>query len=95
MKRTFLALSIPILLTYISKACENTTIWAIVEDSHKFDGEEVCVDGTVSNLELTSKMGNTYTTFGLNDENGRSISVYSPGTLSIKEGDRVKSNRYV
>lgn len=91
MKRTFLALSILILLTSISKACESTTVSDIVEDPHKLDGKEVCVDGTVSNRELTSKRGGTpYTTFGLNDENGKSISVYFLGALKINNGDTVK-----
>jgi hypothetical protein len=95
MKRTFLALSILILLTFISKACENTTVSAIAADSHKFDDKEVCVEGSVSDPYLSSRTGNNYTTFGLNDDNGKSLSVYFLGTLSIKEGDKVKvTGRY-
>lgn len=90
MKRTFLALSILILLTFISKACENTTVSAIAADSHKFDGKEVCVEGSVSDPYLSSRTGNSYTTFVLYDDNGKSLSVYFLGTLSIKEGDKVK-----
>ncbi len=90
MKRTFLALSILILLTFMSKACENTTVSAIAADSHKFDGKEVCVEGSVSGPYLSSRAGNNYTTFGLNDDNGKSLSVYYLGALSVKEGDKVK-----
>lgn len=91
MKRTFLALCILLLLTSISLACENTTVLAIVADSHKLDAKEVCVEGLVSTLKFkTSKRGNPYTTFSVNDENGKSLNVFSHGTLSIKEGDKVK-----
>ncbi len=90
MKRTFFALSILTLLTTISFACENTTVSAIVADKHNFDGKEVCVEGSVSDPALTSKREKTYTAFDLNDEYGKSISIYFPGVLSIKKGDRVK-----
>jgi cytochrome c-type biogenesis protein CcmE len=91
MKRTFIGLSILILLTSISTACENTTVSAIVADPHKSDGKEVCVEGSVSTLKFkTSKRGNPYTTFSVNDENRKSLNVFSHGTLSIQEGDEVK-----
>ncbi len=91
MKKIFLALYILILLTSISLAREITTVSAIVSDPQKFDGNEVCVEGLVSNLKSkTSKRGNPYTTFGLNDEKGHSITVFSFGTLTIKAGDKVK-----
>jgi len=91
MKRTFLALSILILLRSISLACESTTVSIIVADTHKFDGKEVCVEGSVSTLKFkTSKRGNPYTTFSVNDEKGKSLNVFSHGTLSVKEGDKLK-----
>ncbi len=91
MKRTFLALCILLFLTSISISCETTTVSAIVADSHKFDGKEVCVEGLVSTFKSkTSKRGNPYTTFSVNDENGKSLNVFSHGTLSIKEGDKVR-----
>jgi hypothetical protein len=90
-KRTFLALSFLIVLTSISLACENTTVSAIVADSQKFDGKEVCIEGAVTKLKFkTSKRGNAYTTFALSEENGKSLSVFSHGTLSINGGDKVK-----
>lgn len=96
MERTFLALFILIILTFISKACEITTVSAIAADSHKFDGKEVCVEGSVSDPHLSSRAGNNYATFGLNDDNGKSLSVYFLGTLSIKEGDKVMvTGKYV
>ncbi len=56
MKRTFLVLSILIILTSISLACQNTTISAIVADPQKFDGKEVCLEGSVSKPKFkTSK----------------------------------------
>ncbi len=91
MKRTLLALCILLFLTSISISCETTTVSAIVADSHKFDGKEVCVEGSVSTFKFkTAKKGNAYTTFSVNDENGKSLNVYSQGALSIKEGDKVK-----
>lgn len=96
MKRIFLTLSILILPSSISIACENTTVSAIVADSHKFDGKVVCVEGSVSRLKFkTSKKGNAYTTFSVNDDNGKSLNVFSHVTLSVKERDKVKvTGRY-
>jgi hypothetical protein len=91
MKRTYLALSVLILLTSISLACENTTVSSINVNASKFDGKEVCVEGSVSDLEFkTSKKGNPYTTFSVNDEIFNSVTVFSLGSLQIKEGDKVK-----
>ncbi len=96
MKRTFLALSILILLTSFSVACENTTVSAMIVNASKFDGKEVCVEGSVSELEFkTSNTGAAYTTFSVNDENFQSQTVYSFGNLQIKEGDKIKvSGKY-
>lgn len=96
MKRTFLALSILFILTSISLTCENITVSAIATDANKFHGEEVCVEGSVSKLKFkTSKRGNPYTTFTISDENGKSLNVFSHGTVSIKERDKVKvTGRY-
>src|ERR1700756_1101059 len=91
MKRTLLSLSILILLTSISIACEKTTVSAIVADSQKFDHKEVCIEALVSNPEFKiSKKGNAYTSFWLHDEKGNVLTVFFLGTLSIKEGDKVK-----
>jgi hypothetical protein len=96
MQRTFLALCILILFTSISLACENTTVRAINVNASKFDGKEVCVEGSVSELEFkTSTKGNTYTTFSVYDEHFEYLTVFSHGTLSIDEGDKVKvTGRY-
>ena len=96
MRKTYLALYILLLLSSITLACEKTTISAITADSNKFDGKEVCVEGLISNLKFkTSKKGNPYTTFDLNDENSKSLTVFSFGTLPIKEGNKVKvTGRY-
>ncbi len=96
MRKVYLALSILILLTSISLACENATVSSITADSSKFDGKVVCVQGSVSKLKFkTSKRGNAYTTFSLYDENGKSLSVFSFGSLSVKEGDKVNvTGRY-
>src|ERR1700740_26474 len=91
LKRTFLALSILAILTSISLACENTTVSSIVTNASKFDGKEVCVEGSVSELKIkTSKNGKPYTTFSVNDENFNSLAVFSFGSLEIKHGDKVK-----
>ncbi|MGE5444247.1 MAG: hypothetical protein ACM3SR_06525 [Ignavibacteriales bacterium] len=91
MRKTFLALSILILLTSISIACENTTVSSINANASEFEGKEVCVEGSVSELEFkTSKKGDPYTTFSVNDEYLQSLTVHSLGSLQIKEGDKVK-----
>lgn len=95
MRKSFLALYVLLLLTSISLACENTTVSAIIADSHKFDGQEVCVVGLVSKLKSkTSKKGKTHTRFVLNDE-GKFLKVFSNGAFPIKEGDKVRvTGRY-
>src|SRR3972149_10876528 len=91
MRKIFLALNILILLTSVSIACEKTTVSAITGDPHKFDGKEVCVEGSVSELKFKiSKKGNPYITFRLNDEKGQSLTVFSYGTIPIASGDKVK-----
>ena len=96
MKKAFFALPILILLTSISIACENTTVSAIIVNASKFDDKEVCVEGSVSELEFkTSNKGAPYTTLSVNDDNFQSLTVYFLGTLQIKEGDKVKvSGKY-
>jgi hypothetical protein len=60
-----------------------------------FKGGPIFRSLTVSNPELTSKRRNSYTNFELIDDNGKSLSVYSAGTLSVKEWDKVKvTGRY-
>ena len=91
MRKILLALYILILLTSISIACEKTTVSDITAGPNKFDGKEVCVESLVSNLKFKiSKKGNPYTTFWVSDEKGQSLTVFSFGTLPIKEGDKVK-----
>lgn len=91
MKRTFIVLSILILLRSISLACENTTVTAINVNASKFDGKNVCVEGSVSDLEFkNSEKGIPYTTFSVYDEHFEYLTVFAHGTLSINEGDKVK-----
>ena len=96
MRKAVLVLYDLILFTSISLACENTTVSSIIANASEFDGKEVCVEGSVSDLEFkTSQKGDPYVTFSVNDENFQSLTVFSFGSLQIKEGDKVKvSGRY-
>jgi hypothetical protein len=68
-----------------------TTPTEILQSPDKYDGKMVQVEGKVIAPNFrTSKKGNAYTTFKLNDSQKNTLSVFSFGTLTIKEGDTVK-----
>jgi DNA polymerase III alpha subunit (gram-positive type) len=67
-----------------------TTVKNILANPDKYDEKIVQVQGKVVSPKFkTSKKGNPYTTFKLTDE-GSTLSVFSFGTLSIKEGNIVR-----
>ena len=68
-----------------------TTPTEILQSADKYDGKMVQVEGKVVAPNFrTSKKGNAYTTFKVTDSQKSTLSVFSFGTLPIKEGDTVK-----
>jgi hypothetical protein len=68
-----------------------TTLAEILQNPDKYDGKMVQVEGKVVSLNFrSSKKGNAYTTLKLTDLQKNTLSVFSFGTLSIKEDDTVK-----
>jgi len=68
-----------------------TTPAEILQSADKYDGKMVQVEGQVVSPNFrTSKRGNAYTTFKVTDSQKSTLSVFSFGTLTIKEGDTVK-----
>ena len=68
---------------------ELSPIAEILLNAEDFDGKEVTIKGTVSQLQLrVSSRGNPYTLFRLRDRGG-SIRVYTRGHPDIREGNTV------
>ena len=62
----------------------------ILQSPDKYDGKMVQVEGKVVSPNFRiSKKGNAYTTFKVTDSQKSTLSVFSFGTLTIKEGDTV------
>jgi hypothetical protein len=67
-----------------------TTIAEILANPDIFDGKMVAVEGKVVALqEKVSKKGNAYATLKLS-QGHKTISIYSFGKPSVKDGDSVK-----
>ncbi len=85
-------LSILFLLLIITTAnaqAIKTTISDILSNPDQYDGKMVQVEGKIISTQFkTSKKGNPYTTFKLGSD-GKPLSVFSFGTLSIKAEDSV------
>jgi hypothetical protein len=68
-----------------------TAVEKIVNNSDSYDGQEVSVTGTVSNLKFGSlEVGNNYTTFMLASKSGGRIKVFSWGKLKLQPGQKVQ-----
>lgn len=68
-----------------------TTTEKIVTDKDSYDGQEVSVTGTISNLKFKITMGgNDYMTFLLVGESGGRINVFMWGRLKLKSGQKVR-----
>jgi len=79
-------------LVFIASALaqEQVTVQALLNDGKKYDGKQVVLVGVVRDLkEKVSKKGNAYYTFKIG-EGKQTISVFSYGTATVKEGDRVR-----
>lgn len=71
-------------------AQEQVTAQALLTDGKKYDGKQVVVVGIVRDLkEKVSKRGNPYYTFKIG-EGKQTISVFSYGKASVKNGDKVR-----
>jgi hypothetical protein len=67
-----------------------TTVKNIFSNPDRYDGKMVQVEGKVLSLKSKiSKRGNPYTTLKITQADN-SLSVFSFGTLSVKDGDSVK-----
>jgi hypothetical protein len=67
-----------------------TTVTEILASPDKYDGKVVMVEGKASSIkEKTSKKGNAYTTFKITQK-GNTLSVFTFGELTIKNGDTVR-----
>ena len=93
--RLFLAVTFSILCLLIITSVANpqaikATVGDILSNPDQYDGKIVQVEAKVFLPHFkTSKKGNAYTTFKLEGD-GQFVSVFSFGTLSIKEGDSVR-----
>lgn len=71
-------------------AQEQVTVQALLTDGKKYDGKQVVVVGIVRDLkEKVSKRGNPYYNFKIG-EGKQTISVFSYGKASVKNGDKVR-----
>jgi hypothetical protein len=69
----------------------DTTVEKIVAKKDSFDGKEVSVKGTVSNLKFkTANVKDDFTTFALVGEAGGRINVFIWGSLKLKPGQKVQ-----
>jgi hypothetical protein len=69
----------------------DTTAEKIITKKDSYDGKEVSVKGTVSNLKLkTANVKDDFTTFTLVGEAGGRINVFIWGSLKLKPGQKVQ-----
>jgi len=68
-----------------------TTIEEIMKNGDSYDGKDVSVTGTVSNLKFMAfEVGNNYTTFMLASTSGGRIKVFAWGKLKLQVGQKVR-----
>jgi hypothetical protein len=69
----------------------DVTVEKIVTERDSYNGKEVSVKGTVSNIKFrTSTGGNPYSTFKLVGESGGRINVFIRGRLKLQPGVKVQ-----
>jgi hypothetical protein len=69
----------------------DVTVEKIVTERDSYNGKEVAVKGTVSNIKFrTSAGGNPYSTFKLIGESGGRINVFIRGRLKFQPGVKVQ-----
>ena len=86
-----LLVSTIVLVGFAICAAAETTAAKILNNTNSFDGQQVSVTGTVSNIKFRSlEVGNNYTTFMLADKSGGRIKVFAWGKLTLKAGQKVQ-----
>ena len=86
----FLVVSIALGSFSICSAVD-TTAEKIITKKDSYDGKQVSVKGTVSNLKFkTANAKDDYTTFILVGESGGRINVFIWGNLKLKAGQKVQ-----
>jgi len=72
-------------------AAAETTVEEIMKKGDSYDGRDVSLTGTVSNLKFGSiDVGKNYTTFMLASKSGGRIKVFAWGKLTLKAGQKVQ-----
>ena len=88
---TIFLVLISILGSFLVCPAADTTAEKIVTKKDSYDGKEVTVKGTVSNLKFkTANAKDDYTTFILVGESGGRINVFIWGNLKLKAGQKVQ-----
>lgn len=98
MRGSFLKFSLTIILflaillsVNFSYSAEETTSEKIIRSIDYYDGKEVSVKGTISNIKIrTSTGGKTFTTFKLVGESGIRVNVFTWGRLNPQVGQKVE-----
>ena len=80
------------LLTSVSASAAEVAVCSIVANPTSFDHQTVTLQGTAETIkETTSKRGNDYTTFKLQDVSGcGAVSVFTWGHPALTNGDQVR-----
>jgi hypothetical protein len=80
-----------ILCGFSISPAEETTPEKIIASRDYYDGKEVSVKGTVSNIKIrTATGGKTFTTFKLAGESGIRVNVFTWGRLKPQVGQKVE-----
>jgi hypothetical protein len=84
--------SVLLLLTPVAGNATEVSIHSIVTNPPSFDHQTVTLQGTAAAVkETTSRRGNDYTTFKLQDPtSGDSISIFTWGHPTLTSGDHVR-----
>lgn len=98
MRGSFLKFSLTIILflaillsVNFSYGAMETTAEKIIPSRDSYDGKEISVKGTVSNIKIrTSTGGKTFTTFKLVGESGIRVNVFTWGRLTLQVGQKVE-----
>ena len=86
-----LLVSTIVLVGFAICAATETTAARIMNNADSFDGQQVSVTGTISNIKFRAlEAGNNYTTFMLADKSGGRIKVFAWGKLTLKAGQKVQ-----
>jgi RecJ-like exonuclease len=86
-----LLVAVLLLFSAATGSAREATLSAVIQDPAQFDGQMVTIRGAVATLkQTTSRRGNDYTTFKLQDPTGATISIFTWGHPTLSNGDRVE-----